>query len=160
MKDPRTRELATIHATVHKLGMDDATYRQMLWSVARVKSAADLDFAGRKTVIDHLRAIGGTFTRPGKPAGEWEWIEKTGNRAPRLRYIIVLCGKLGIERGKQVRYVEGIAENMDHRIRVIKDGKVFDETVNLRKPLQMATMGDLGAIVVALEKAVKRKEAK
>lgn len=38
--------------------MEDDTYRDMLWSVARVRSAGDLDHAGRKAVLDHLKACG------------------------------------------------------------------------------------------------------
>src|SRR4051794_2562399 len=40
--------------------MDDETYRAMLWSLARGRSAADLDFAGRKQVLEHLRKCGFT----------------------------------------------------------------------------------------------------
>lgn len=56
--DIRKRELAQIHVAKSQLGLDDDTYRAMLWTVARVKSAADLDWAGRKKVIDHLKAKG------------------------------------------------------------------------------------------------------
>ena len=44
----RTRELAQIHIARQQLGMDDETYRSVLWTVARVRSAADLDWSGRK----------------------------------------------------------------------------------------------------------------
>lgn len=64
--DLRTRELAAIHAGKRQLGMDDATYRDMLWTVARVRSAADLDEAGRRQVLEHLRARG--FTKRERPA--------------------------------------------------------------------------------------------
>jgi len=53
--DLRKRELAQIHVAKAQLGLDDDTYRAMLWTVARVKSAADLDWAGRKKVLDHLK---------------------------------------------------------------------------------------------------------
>lgn len=59
LSDPaRHRDLAAIHVAKKQLGMDDGTYRAMLWSVGRVKSAGDLDFAGRKAVLDHLKACG------------------------------------------------------------------------------------------------------
>lgn len=38
--------------------MADDTYRQVLWAVARVKSAKDLDHAGRQRVLDHFKACG------------------------------------------------------------------------------------------------------
>lgn len=70
--DLRRRELAAIHIGASQLGMDTADkseesdYRRMLWSVARVRSAMDLDDAGRKRVLDHLRACGARFKRRGR----------------------------------------------------------------------------------------------
>lgn len=60
--DRRRRELAAIHIAATELGLidngDDAQYRDMLWTVARVRSAAKLDAAGRQRVLDHLRGLG------------------------------------------------------------------------------------------------------
>jgi phage gp16-like protein len=56
--DQRNRDLATIHIAVKQLGLDDGTYRDMLWTVARVRSAKDLDFTGRMRVLEHLRSKG------------------------------------------------------------------------------------------------------
>lgn len=67
----RTRELAKIHIAAKQLGMDDAAYRDMLWTVARVRSAKELDAAGRARVLDHLKACGFKGKRgrphPGRP---------------------------------------------------------------------------------------------
>lgn len=52
------REIQLIHIAKQQLQMDDETYRAMLWAVARVKSSTDLDFAGRKKVLDHLKGCG------------------------------------------------------------------------------------------------------
>ncbi len=54
----RNRELAQIHIARSQLGMDEDAYRAVLWTVARVRSAKDLDWAGRKQVLDHLKACG------------------------------------------------------------------------------------------------------
>lgn len=54
----RNRELAQIHIARQQLGMDDETYRGVLWTVARVKSSAELDWPGRKRVLDHMKACG------------------------------------------------------------------------------------------------------
>jgi phage gp16-like protein len=56
--DVRKSELAQIHIGRQQLGMDDGTYRDMLWTVARVRSSADLDWVGRKRVLDHMKACG------------------------------------------------------------------------------------------------------
>ena len=54
----RRGELAQIHIARQQLGMDDDTYRNVLWTVARVRSSADLDWSGRKRVLDHMKACG------------------------------------------------------------------------------------------------------
>lgn len=62
----RTGELAKIHIAKKQLGLDEDTYRDMLWTVARVRSSSELDHAGRKTVLDHLKARG--FNSQTKPS--------------------------------------------------------------------------------------------
>lgn len=59
----KRKEIQLIHIAKQQLGMDDETYRAMLWSVARVKSSTELDFAGRKKVLDHMQACGFKRTR-------------------------------------------------------------------------------------------------
>jgi len=63
----RNRELAQIHIAKKDLGLDDETYRAMLWTVARVNSSADLDFHARKRVLQHLKARGWT-NKPARKA--------------------------------------------------------------------------------------------
>jgi phage gp16-like protein len=71
MRDTRKAALAKIHIAKKQLGMDDATYREMLRSVAGVESAGDLDLHGLDTVLAHLRKVGfkakGSGRFPGKP---------------------------------------------------------------------------------------------
>lgn len=55
---PRNNGLAQIHIAKAQLGMADDTYRQVLWAVARVHSAKDLDHAGRQRVLDHFKRCG------------------------------------------------------------------------------------------------------
>lgn len=54
----RNAELAQIHLAKKQLGLDDDTYRAVLWTVGRVKSAKDLDWTGRKALLEHFRAKG------------------------------------------------------------------------------------------------------
>lgn len=61
------REIQLIHIAKQQLDMDDETYRAMLWAVARVKSSTDLDFAGRKKVLEHLKACGFKVVSKAKP---------------------------------------------------------------------------------------------
>jgi phage gp16-like protein len=65
LSDPaRRRDLAAIHVARKQLAMEEDTYRAMLWSVARVRSAGELDHAGRRAVLDHLRKCGFRHQRP------------------------------------------------------------------------------------------------
>lgn len=108
-QNQRTRELAAIHAAKRDLGMEDDTYRDMLWTVARVRSAKDLDFAGRKKVLDHMKACGWVAVK--KP-NEWGFI-KTAAPAhqPLLRKICAVC--LDMKVGKA--YAEGVAKRQ-HKV--------------------------------------------
>jgi phage gp16-like protein len=60
----KRRDIQIIHIAKQQLGMDEETYRAMLWTVARVKSSTALDFAGRKKVLDHMEACGFKRTKP------------------------------------------------------------------------------------------------
>lgn len=145
--DLRKRELAQIHIAKAQLGMDDETYRAMLWTIARVKSAGDLDWAGRKRVLDHFKASGAKLG--GKPnaakPNEWAFIDRAAtDRQPLLRKICVLCRELGIERGRQKKYVEGIARQM-------QSGAVA-------KPLEFCDASELWCIAAALNKQLQRRK--
>ena len=54
----RNSELAKIHIAKKDLGLDDDTYRDVLWTVARVRSAKDLDHHGREQVLKHFKSKG------------------------------------------------------------------------------------------------------
>lgn len=150
--DLRKRELAAIHIARQQLGLDEATYRDMLWTVARVRSAADLDYAGRQRVLDHLSSRGAKIGN-GRPArsNEWAFIDRAPEDCrPMLRKLCVLCRELGIERGKQKRYVEGIARQMsglEHGGAVVK-------------PLELCTYTELWRIVAALNKHLERQRGR
>jgi Protein of unknown function (DUF1018) len=69
----RRADLAAIHIAKKELAWDDDTYRDILFSVCRVKSSGLLDFTGRKRFLAHLRACGWSggsrvVTRSGRPA--------------------------------------------------------------------------------------------
>lgn len=56
--DARNSQLAQIHIAKKNLGLDDETYRDMLFTIARVRSSSELDHAGRAKVLDHLKKCG------------------------------------------------------------------------------------------------------
>lgn len=69
----RNADLAKIHIGAVQLGMidgpDDSAYRDMLWAVARTRSAAELDAHGRARVLQHLRRCGWRATYQRKSRG-------------------------------------------------------------------------------------------
>ncbi len=60
----RKADLAAIHIAKASLGWDDDHYRDILFAVCRVRSSAQLDFAGRKRFLAHLQACGWAGARP------------------------------------------------------------------------------------------------
>lgn len=102
MADARGKELGMIHVAKKQLRLDDDAYRAMLWSVARVRSAADLDAAGREAVIAHLRARGFKTTskrRARPPADRAELVAK-------IRALLIAADH------RPDAYADGIARHM------------------------------------------------
>lgn len=65
----RRRELARIHCLKAELGLGDDEYRDVLFALERVRSASDLDWAGRRRVIEHLEARRRALSPVPSPAG-------------------------------------------------------------------------------------------
>ncbi|SDX89227.1 gp16 family protein [Nitrosomonas halophila] len=64
----RKRELALIHIAKTQLGLDDCTYRQLLWQLAKVRSSRDLDANGRQQLLAHFEQKGWRRSPPKKAA--------------------------------------------------------------------------------------------
>jgi len=56
--DIQKREVRLIKIAQRELQMDDDTYRDMLFAVGGVRSATDLDAAGRKKVLARMKTCG------------------------------------------------------------------------------------------------------
>lgn len=108
----RGKQLGLIHMVAATLGMDttdknpDSEYRSMLWALGRVRSAADLDFSGRKAVLDHLRARGGFKVRPRAPRPGRP--RPPADRIPMVAKIRAILA----EAGRADAYADGIAMKM------------------------------------------------
>ncbi|ARU30876.1 hypothetical protein CAP31_03750 [Sulfuriferula sp. AH1] len=100
--DIRKRELAQIHVAKTQLCLDDETYRAMLWTVARVKSAADLDWTGRKQVLDHLKAKGWKKTTKSRPAPA----KSKAHLVAKVRALLIDAGN------RPDTYADGMARRM------------------------------------------------
>jgi hypothetical protein len=81
--DQRRRELAQIHLGRAKLGWSEDDYRYHLRQITGADSAADLDAAGRRKLLDHMGACGFKSTRPpfdqaAKIAWLWKKLHQAG----------------------------------------------------------------------------------
>jgi len=134
--DQRRRDLATIHMAKKQLGMDDAAYRDILWSVARVRSSSELDQAGRSKLLDHFKACG---WKPTPKVNEWAFIDKAApDRRPLLKKICMVCKSMGV--GKA--YAEGAAQRQ----------------TGIARKLEMMDEGQLWLLAGVLERTRKSKE--
>lgn len=111
--DHRRRELAQIHIAKAQLGMADDAYRAMLWTIGRVRSAADLDYAGRQRVLEHLKKCGFIQKKPPSTASytnrAWAWVNNAApDRQPLLRKIAMQLKSAGREKA----YADGTAHRM------------------------------------------------
>lgn len=134
--DIKRREIMLIHIAKQQLGMDDDSYRAMLWSVARVKSSTALDFAGRKKVLDHLKACG---FKVAARVNEWAFIDRASiDKQPLLRKICAVCRSMGV--GKT--YAEGAAKRQH----------------GIARKLEMMAENELWLLAGVLERTRKSKQ--
>lgn len=136
-----------IHAECRARGLDDDARRQLVRTVGGMMSGStkDLDERAAKRVLDHLRATGMAST-PARArhstTGEWAWITTApeANR-PLLRKIAALCGALGIAKGRQQRYAEGVAKRQH----------------GIERPLSMMNHDELWKVAGALQRTLNYK---
>lgn len=112
----RNADLAMIHIAKKQLALEDEAYRDLLYTIGRVRSAAELDFAGRKRVLEHFRKCGfkPLVKRP-QPATGWEWVNNAADdRKPLLRKIAVMLR----DSDREKAYVDSMAKRMCHVERI------------------------------------------
>ncbi len=106
--DLRRRQLAAIHIGKKALHMTDETYREMLQAVAGVQSAAKLDAAGCRSVLDHMRTLGFVDGRAKRNhTGRPRNIDQ-GDRGPQLQKIEALL----LEANRPWAYADAIARRI------------------------------------------------
>lgn len=87
----RNKDLAKIHIAKKDLGLDDDEYRDILWTICRVRSSAELDFAGREKLLKHFRSRGFRAKRKVGP-------KSTGRMVDKIRAIWITMHKAGVIR--------------------------------------------------------------
>lgn len=158
LEKKRRQLIQLIHVGRRALAMDDDTWRAYLQRAFCRQSSADLSVPQLKTAVNHLRAVGFSPTDRGgraRPAHEWSFVDRAvPSRATKLRKILMLMQATGVERGSQVRYVEGIAKQMAG---LNADGSRREA---IATPLPMCDEDQLQRIVAALSIHVKRLAAR
>jgi phage gp16-like protein len=150
----RRRDITLIHVgwqqlAKHDKSLDDDAYRAMLWSVARVKSSTALDYAGRKKVLDHLKACG--F----KPVSK-----DTGKPANVKADLAPLMGKIGALLADMKLPWAYLTASRDGSPSMLKRISSTGNMPGVDK-LEWANAEQLQALVAALVKLQsKRKQAK
>lgn len=133
-KNDRRADLARIHILAKELSLTRDEYESLLWVIARVRSAGDLDHTGRARVIEHFAAQAGK-----QESNEWAFVDRASpDRQPMLRKLLMQCRSAGY--GK--KYLNGMAHQMFHV-----------ETVEFCRPDQLHSM------IAALAKHIGRKSA-
>ncbi|MGP8432012.1 gp16 family protein [Paraburkholderia fungorum] len=93
MTQQRTRELAQIHIAIKQIGMSEDDHRALLSSVCSVTSAGELDDAGRRAYLAHLKKLG---FKPVRRAGERTQADDAQSR--KIRAIWLTLHALGAVR--------------------------------------------------------------
>lgn len=142
--DDRRRELAKIHILAGELGLDTADrnpeseYRSILWTIGRVRSAGDLDQAGRLALLDHLAKRG----RRTRPAATQDYGRKPIVTADKQGLVDKLEAQLA-SAARPWKYAEAMAQRM---FRVER--------------LEWCDARQLRGIVAALEYDARRRKAR
>lgn len=142
----RRAELARIHCLKRDLGLADDEYRNLLWSLCRVRSAGDLDHAGRAQVIEHLASLARRYQVDRRP--------HAGNKRPAV----------APDREAQVRKIEALLADAGRPWAYIEASKPGRPSMVQRvckvDTVRFCTPGQLGKLIAALSYDVKRRAAK
>lgn len=135
----RKAMLAKVHIAKKNLGMDDATYRELLGNNFNVTSSADLSNDGLHRLVLYLVGLG--FTPTGKG----------GSARPKGSFSKAKMNKIGAllaEKGAD----EGTAVPWNYAIGILKR-----QTGGHATRFDMATDTELDAVIAALVRDAKRK---
>lgn len=136
----RKRELAMIHVAKKDLALPDDEYRSLLLVVTGKSSSADLDWQGRKKLLDHFKKAG--FKVKAK-AGARPLPGVAPDRMPRMRKIEALLA----DAGRSWAYADGVAK------------KLFATTTRIER-IEFCDGDHLAKVIAALIYDAKRRAKK
>lgn len=104
MTRAHARQIAAIHADAKRLGMDDASRRDLMEAIAGKRSAADLTAAEAEAVIRRMKGLGG------RPLSA----QAAGKYAPILRALWLAAYHLGAVRKRDDRALHAFIRRQTH----------------------------------------------
>ena len=111
-EERRRADLAQIHIAKKELGMDEDDYRAFLLGVAKVESAAALDFTGRQLVLAKLRQLGWDPGKCGRSSGKkWKRPEK-GSQQSKIWALWFELHREGKVRDKSAKALNAFCKRM------------------------------------------------
>jgi len=138
---PRNKLLARLHCIKKEQGWDDAEYRDILQARSGARSGADLDDAALARVV---AALGAQKPRAAQTDNEWQWVNQAAaDKRPVLWKIRRIAMNLGIPRGQQVAYAEGVAARI----------------AGCERHLRMMDAGELWVLIGPLERTARYKRS-
>lgn len=142
MPAPRNQLLARLHCIKKEQGWSDDEYRDILQARSGARSGADLNDIELARVV---AALGAQKPRNAPSDNEWAWVN-TANKDKRdiLWKIRRITINLGIARGQQIAYAEGVAARI----------------AGHERHLRMMTSGELWMLIGPLERTARYKEAR
>ena len=139
---PRNKLLARLHCMKKEQGWSDDEYRDILQAHTGQRSAADLDDAALVRVV---AALGAQKPKGAKPDNEWQWV----NQAPVAKQSVLwkirrITMNLGIPRGQQIAYAEGVAARIagcERHLRMMDAGELWVLIGPLTRTARYKTQG-------------------
>lgn len=121
--------LARLHCIKHERTWSDDEYRDILFGLAGVRTAADLDLAGLSRVI---AVLGKSTVQVPQAPSEWAFIDRAVEaKRPLLRKICAVCRALGVGRS----YAEGIVRPQDGNVHRRLEMMATDELYRVAQAL-------------------------
>lgn len=140
MTIPRNQLLARLHCIKREHGWSDDEYRDILQACSGARSGADLNDVELARAVAALGAQKSALAT--RRDNEWQWVN-TANEDKRdfLWKIRRICINLGVRRGQQIAYAEGVATHI----------------AGHERHLRMMTSSELWQLIGPLERTARYK---
>lgn len=127
----RNNDLAKIHIAKKDLGLDDDVYRDVLWTICRVRTSSELDIAGRAKLLEHFKSRGW------KPKRKKVGPKSKGEAVDKIRALWINMHKAGFVRDGSETSLSKFVANVTA---LHNDGRGIQQAEWLRKEPELASI--------------------